>query len=88
MKPELRHLIDGPHFHRAVMRQMVGLLPPDDAGLDSLLAEIIAADDIMAFMAVTSSTGKILVTGSKRSNENCQASPQILGFQFSAFQRF
>ncbi len=50
MKPELRHLIDGPHFHRAVMRQMVGLLPPDDAGLDSLLAEIIAADDIIAFM--------------------------------------
>ena len=53
MNPELRQLIDGPHFHRAVMRQMVGLLPPDDAGLDSLLAEIIAADDILAFMAVT-----------------------------------
>lgn len=53
MKPELRHLIDDAFFHRAVMRQMMGLLPPDDAGLDSLLAEIIAADDIVAFMAVT-----------------------------------
>ena len=53
MNPELRNLIDNFPFHRAVMRQMVGLLPPDDAGLDRLLAEIIAADDIMAFMAVT-----------------------------------
>jgi hypothetical protein len=53
MNPELRHFIDNTRFHRAAMRQAVGLLPPDDAGLDSLLAEIIAADDIMAFMAVT-----------------------------------
>jgi hypothetical protein len=53
MNPELRHLIDDIPFHRAVMRQMAGLLPPDDAGLDSLLAESIAADDIMAFLAVT-----------------------------------
>jgi hypothetical protein len=53
MTPELRNLIDNSHFHRAVMRQMVGLLPPDDAGLDRLIAEAIAADDIMTFMAVT-----------------------------------
>ena len=53
MNPELRHLIDDTHFHRASMRQAVGLLPPDDAGLDSLIAEAIAADDIMAFMVVT-----------------------------------
>jgi hypothetical protein len=53
MNPELRHLIDDIPFHRAVMRQMAGLLPPDDAGLDSLLAEIIAADDVLTFMAVT-----------------------------------
>jgi hypothetical protein len=53
MNPELRHLIDDIPFHRAVMRQMAGLLPPDDAGLDSLLAEIIVADDALAFMSVT-----------------------------------
>jgi hypothetical protein len=53
MNPELRHLIDDIIFHRAAMRQMVGLLPPDDARLDSLIAETIAADDVMAFMAVT-----------------------------------
>lgn len=53
MNPELRNLIDNTRFHRAVMRRMAGLLPPDDAGLDSLIAEIIAANDIMAFMAVT-----------------------------------
>ncbi|HEY5040633.1 MAG TPA: SEC-C metal-binding domain-containing protein [Verrucomicrobiae bacterium] len=53
MNPELRLLIDDTHFHRAAMRQAVGLLPPDDAGLDSLLVEIIAANDIMAFMVVT-----------------------------------
>ena len=53
MNPELRHLIDNSPFHRATMRQIVGLLPPDDAGLDSLMAEIIAANDIMAFMVVT-----------------------------------
>jgi hypothetical protein len=53
MNPELRHLIDKIPFHRAVMRQMAELLPPDDAGLDSLIAEIIAASDIVGFMAVT-----------------------------------
>jgi hypothetical protein len=53
MSPELRHLIDNIPFHQAVMRQMAELLPPDDAGLDSLIAETIAANDIAAFMAVT-----------------------------------
>jgi len=52
MNPELRQFIDNIRFHRAAMRQAVGLLPPDDAGLDSLIAEIIAANDIAAFMAV------------------------------------
>jgi hypothetical protein len=52
MNPELRHFIDNTRFHRAAMRQAVGLLPPDDAGLDSLMAEIIAANDLAAFMVV------------------------------------
>jgi hypothetical protein len=53
MSPELRDLIVNTRFHRATMRQMAGLLPPDDAGLDSLMDEMIAAGDIAAFMAVT-----------------------------------
>ena len=52
MNPELRDLIDNIPFHRAVVRQMAGLLPPDDAGLDSLMVEIIAAGDIENFLVV------------------------------------
>ncbi len=35
------------------MHQIAGLLPPDDAGLDCLLAEIITDNDAMGFMAVS-----------------------------------
>ena len=39
-------------FHKPVVRQMVELLPPEDGALDELLAEVVAAHDLKAFMYV------------------------------------
>ncbi len=52
MQPELRQLIERTLFHRAVIGQVIQFLPPDDAALDELLAEVVAANDLKAFMFV------------------------------------
>jgi hypothetical protein len=53
MRPELRQFIERTQFHLPVVRQMAELLPADDAALDGLIAEVVAANDLKAFMYVT-----------------------------------
>lgn len=52
MQPELRQLIERTLFHQTVIRQVIQFLPPEDEALDELLAEVVATNDLKAFMYV------------------------------------
>ena len=52
MQTELRQFIEQTQFHLPVVQQVIKLLPTDDAVLDELLAEVVAANDLKWFMYV------------------------------------
>ncbi|HTX22521.1 MAG TPA: SEC-C metal-binding domain-containing protein [Candidatus Aquilonibacter sp.] len=52
MQTELRQFIEKTLFHRPVIRQVMELLPKDDAALDELLGEVATANNIKMFMFV------------------------------------
>ncbi|HEY5298831.1 MAG TPA: SEC-C metal-binding domain-containing protein [Verrucomicrobiae bacterium] len=54
MQTELRQLIEQTQFHQPIVRQVIQLLPADDAALDELIAEVVAANNIKSFMYVLS----------------------------------
>ena len=52
MSPELRQFIEQTQFQRAVVQQVIKLLPTDDGELDELLAEVVASNNLKWFMYV------------------------------------
>jgi hypothetical protein len=52
MNPEVRQFIETARFHRASVEQMAGMLPADDAELDSWIAGAVSRNDLMAFMLI------------------------------------
>ena len=52
MSPELRQFIEQTQFQQTVVQQVIKLLPADDAELDELLAEVVAAKNLKWFMYV------------------------------------
>lgn len=57
MQPELRQFIEQSRFHLGSVRQIAEMLPAEDAELDSLIAEVVAANDLKAFMHVVTAAG-------------------------------
>jgi hypothetical protein len=59
MTTQMQQLIEQTAYYRPVVEQMIELLPPDDAALDGLISEVVASNDLKAFMYVVTAAAAI-----------------------------
>ena len=52
MIPEIRDFIGRSHYYQGAVRELAGMLPADDAALDALIAETVAASDANEFVFI------------------------------------